>query len=121
MSLPGTATSPPYLDTALALSQIGDADAVRNILTMVEESLQRDIPQIAQLLQAGDVPGANGLLHPLKGFVPIFCAPALCAHVGEVEALSKNGSSAVVGQAYAALQPELAQLLLEVSAYLKAQ
>ena len=121
MSLPVTLAAPQYLDTALALAQIGDTDAVRNILTMVEESLQRDIPQIAQWLQEGDVSAANGLLHPLKGFLPIFCHEALCAHVGRVEALSKTGSSAVVGEAYAALQPQLEQLLAEVSTYLKAQ
>jgi HPt (histidine-containing phosphotransfer) domain-containing protein len=119
MSSSTTPSSPIYLDVGLALAQIGDPDAVRGILVMVEESLQRDIPAIAHLLAAGDVQGANALLHPLKGFIPIFCREALCEHVGKVEGLSKNGSSTDVGRAYAVLQPELEQLLAEVSRYLK--
>ena len=121
MSSSTTPSAPVYFDVALALAQIGDPEAVRGILVMVEESLQRDIPAIAQLLAAGDVQGANQLLHPLKGFIPIFCREALCQHVGRVEGLSKSGSTAEVGQAYVALQPELEQLLAEVSNYLKAQ
>ena len=107
-----------YLDTELALSQIGDMQAMQGMLTMLEESLGRDIPQIAQLLDAGDVVGANRLLHPLKGFIPIFCGPALCELVAQVELLSKDSYSTAVGPAYAELQPELQQLLAEVSSYL---
>lgn len=118
MSSISSLPEPFFLDTALALSQIGDAQTMEGMLTMLEETLGRDVPLIAQLLQNGDYVGANRLLHPLKGFIPIFCGEALCAHVTQVEALSKVGPADVVGRAYALLRPELDQLLLEVSTHL---
>jgi len=113
--------SPPvYLDVELAVAQIGDASALPGMLSMLEESLSRDIPLISQLLAQDDVLGANRLLHPLKGFLPIFCGEALCSDVARVEALSKGGSSAVVAPAYAELRPELELLLSDVVIFLNA-
>jgi len=111
-------SDPVYLDIDLAVSQIGDVQAMQGMLTMLEESLARDIPLIAQMLAAGDVVGANRLLHSLKGFIPIFCGSALSELVAQVEMLSKDTRSTTIGPAYAELQPELQQLLAEVSAYL---
>jgi hypothetical protein len=107
-----------HLDTALALSQIGDAEATQGMLAMLEETLGRDVPHITELLRNGDVVAANHLLHPLKGFIPIFCRQALCDQVAAVEALSKHGDSASVAIAYEGLRPELELLLSEVSSYL---
>lgn len=109
---------PVYLDVDLAMSQIGDVQAMQGMLSMLEESLARDIPAIAELLDSGDVVGANRLLHPLKGFIPIFCGPVLSELVAQVEMLSKDASSTSVGPAYAELMPELNQLLADVSVYL---
>ena len=109
---------PIYLDIDLAMSQIGDLQALQGMLSMLEESLTRDIPAIAALFNSGDVVGANRLLHPIKGFVPIFCGPALSEHVAQVEMLSKEATSTAAGPAYAELMPELQQLLADVSAYL---
>lgn len=89
------------------------------MLAMLEESLARDIPLIAELLAKGDVPGANRLLHPMKGFLPIFCGEALCTELSAVEGLSKTASTAEVAPAYAALRPKLDQLLAEVVAFLQ--
>ena len=119
MPIPNTDAASIYLDTELAMAQIGDMPAVLNILTMVEETLRKDIPRISQLLACQDVPGAKRLLHSLKGFMPIFCRASLCEHVSRVETLSKSAESAEVGQAFAVLQPELELLLSEVSTYLK--
>jgi hypothetical protein len=107
-----------HLDIAFALSQIGDQDSLNSMLLMLQESLARDLPQIAAYLQAADVPAANRLLHALKGFIPIFCQEPLCSHVVAVEALSKDPLSTAVGPAYMVLQPELEQLLAEVSAFI---
>ena len=111
-------SDPIYLDAELAVSQIGDVQAMQGMLTMLEESLVRDIPMIARLIEARDIVGANRLLHSLKGFIPIFCGPAMCELVSQVELLSKDANSTTIGPAYAELQPELQQLLAEVSAYL---
>lgn len=109
-----------YLDTHLALSQIGDTDAMNSMLGMLQEALARDLPRIEQFLQAGEVASANRLLHALKGFIPIFCRPELCAHVVRVEAQSKDSQSTTAGPAYGVLKPELEALLSEVGAYLQA-
>jgi len=110
--------SPQYLNIAGAMEQIGDEGALREMLPMVLDSLQRDVPAIADLLAQGDVAGANHLLHPIKGFIPIFCTPDLYARVSEVEQMSKKGDAPTVGAAYALLAPELSVFEAEVARYL---
>ena len=107
-----------FLSVASAMEQIGDAQTMFGMLTMLEESLSRDIPGIWQLLSNGDVRAANRLLHTLKGLAPIFCVPSLCQHVTRVEELSKTATAAQVSAAYANLMPDLEQLQSEVSHYL---
>jgi HPt (histidine-containing phosphotransfer) domain-containing protein len=116
--LPHAATA--YLDTAMALSQIGDVEAMNGMLVMLKDTLAQDLPRIDDFLRAGDVANANHLLHALKGFIPIFCHPDLCAHVVRVEGISKDGNSTTAAPAYGALKPQLEQLLAEVRAYLLA-
>lgn len=108
-----------HLDPARALDQIGDVLALRNMLPMLQELLARDVPQITQLLAVGDVRAANPLLHSLKGCMPIFCNPALCDHLAQVEVISKTGGSAEVGEAFAVLSPKLLLLQDEVARYLQ--
>ena len=119
--MPSSPPSPAalYLDTGLALSQIGDTDAMNSMLQMLQESLQRDLPAIADCVQNGDVAGANRMLHALKGFIPIFCQAELCGHVVQVEALSKHGDSRTLESAYAALRVQLQILLTEVNRHLE--
>jgi HPt (histidine-containing phosphotransfer) domain-containing protein len=110
-----------YLDVNLALEQIGDAQAMQGMLSMLEESLARDVPRIAQLLEDNDARAANRVLHGLKGFIPIFCVDSLCKHVAKVEEISKTADAVSVSQVYADLMPELEQLQAEVVAYLNDQ
>jgi HPt (histidine-containing phosphotransfer) domain-containing protein len=117
---PQPSAIPFYLDTHLALSQIGDLETMNTMLLMLQESLQRDVPHIVTLLQEGDLVSANRLLHSLKGFIPIFCPEALCALVVQVEGQSKQGLAADLLPAYANLRPELERLLAEVTEYLLA-
>lgn len=121
MSFSSADPDPIFLNIALALEQIGDAQAMQGMLTMLEESLARDVPRIADLLSAGDVRAANRLLHGLKGFIPIFCADALCSHVTRVEEMSKTGEASDVSMAYAVLMPDLELLQSEVAGYLNDQ
>nr|WP_315463905.1 Hpt domain-containing protein [uncultured Rhodoferax sp.] len=107
-----------YLNIAGALEQIGDEGALREMLPMVLDSLQRDVPAISDLLAKGDVLGANHLLHPLKGFIPIFCEAALCERVGVVEHMSKKEDASTVAAAYALLEPDLRTFEREVAQYL---
>lgn len=107
-----------YLDIARALEQIGDADAMRSMLPMLQELLDRDVPEIARLIDAGDARGANTLLHSLKGCMPIFCGPQLCQELATVELMSKTARAAEVSPAFAALHPKLQSLQREVALYL---
>jgi len=103
-----------YLDIARALDQVGDEQALRGMMPMLQELLARDLPQIDRLLADGDVRGANPLLHSLKGCLPIFCAQTLCEHLARVEQLSKAGGAVEVRTAYSELSPKLHALLQEV-------
>lgn len=120
-----SSTLPPgqirvYLDIARALEQIGDAEAMRSMLPMLQELLDRDVPEIARLLDQDDARGANTLLHSLKGCMPIFCAPDLCGELAAVELLSKTASAGEVAPAFAVLHPKLKDLQREVAQYLVA-
>jgi HPt (histidine-containing phosphotransfer) domain-containing protein len=107
-----------YLDIARALEQIGDAEAMRSMLPMLQELLDRDVPEIARLIGAGDARSANALLHSLKGCMPIFCGPELCRELTTVEMMSKTATAAEVSPAFAALHPKLQGLQREVALYL---
>ncbi|MDT8991583.1 Hpt domain-containing protein [Curvibacter sp. APW13] len=107
-----------YLDVDRALEQIGEAEALHDMLDMLQSSLDRDLPQIQALLDSGDVRSANRLLHAIKGFIPIFCVDALCDHVASVELLSKTASAAEVTAAFALLEPKLRGLQSEIDAHL---
>ena len=108
-----------YLDQARAVSQLGDADALPPMLTMLEESLERDIPLMDACIKGGDMIGANRLLHPIKGFLPIFCGDVLCGELSHAESLSKGSSTEQLAQAYDGLRPKLVALLAEVTAFLQ--
>jgi HPt (histidine-containing phosphotransfer) domain-containing protein len=110
--------APRYLNIAGALQQIGDEGALREMLPMVLEALKRDLPAVSASLAQGDVVSANRLLHPLKGFIPIFSTPTLYEHVADVEQLSKKDDAATVSAAFALLEPELRILQAEVAAFL---
>jgi len=110
--------SAQYLDIERALEQIGDLPALNDMLDMLQVSLNRDIPQIEQLLEQNNVFLANRMLHALKGFIPIFCTDALCDEVAAIEMLSKTGTADEVKAAYVLLSPKLEQLQSEVDAHL---
>jgi HPt (histidine-containing phosphotransfer) domain-containing protein len=118
MTTPLPNASATFLDIQLALSQIGDVEAMNGMLVMLQDTLSQDIPLIDDYLRSGDVVRANSLLHALKGFIPIFSSPDLCAHVVRVEALSKDSQSKTVAPAFLELKPQLEQLLTEVRAHL---
>ncbi len=103
----------------MGLDMVGDADALRELLDLAAQGLDRDIPGIAQCLQQGDARGANQLLHAIKGFVPIFCAAPVVQHVTRVELLSKTADADEVAAAYADLAPVLSQLLREIRSHLE--
>lgn len=108
-----------YLDPVHALEQIGDPQALRNMLPMLQEQLERDVPRIDQFISAGDRGGANPLLHSLKGCMPIFCAASLCEELAHVEHMTKPGASGEVQVAYTALRPKLLALQDEVANFLR--
>jgi len=119
MPLTPPAASPlRYLDPAQALDYIGEADQVHTMLLMLDESLSTELDQLDALVGAADLAGANRLLHPLKGFMPIFCQPTLAQQVADTEALSKGQDAALLRQAWVVLGPALRGLHAEIKAEL---
>ena len=112
------ATPETCLSIERATEYVGDLQGVLSLLGTLSQSLQADLPQIQQSLDAGDLPGANRLLHQLKGFAPVFCVDSLVTQVVQVEALSKGQDLQAVRTADAQLGPRLQQLLTEVQARL---
>ena len=104
-----------------AMEFIGDPQGVISLLATLQSSLEKDLPEIQARLDAGNLGGANELLHQLKGFAPVFCAEELVSQVVAVEGLSKRSELAPVREAYALLAPRLQQLLAEVVAHRAAQ
>jgi HPt (histidine-containing phosphotransfer) domain-containing protein len=112
--LPGT-----YLDIAGALLRIGDADVMRDMLSMMGELLATDTPKIAASLQTGDLAEAASSLHSLKGCIPIFCPPAVYALVAQCESSAKSGDLVRANEDYRNLEPTLLQLREEIARYLQ--
>ena len=107
-----------FLDVERALEQVGEVSALHEMLDMLQDTLDRDVPQIALLLTQGNVFAANRLLHALKGFIPIFCVEPLCQHVASVELLSKTGLATEVAVAFGPLVPKLQKLQTEIDHYM---
>jgi hypothetical protein len=107
-----------YLDVDHALAQIGDVGALRDMLPMLQELLERDVPLIEQYFAQSDVPSANALLHSLKGCMPIFCKSELCKELAELEHATKSATYAHAAAGYAVLRPKLDVLRVEVERFL---
>jgi HPt (histidine-containing phosphotransfer) domain-containing protein len=116
-----TTASHTCLSIDRAMEYVGDMQGVMALLGTLQQSLQDDLPQLQARLDAGDLPGANRLLHQLKGFAPVFCVDHLVAEVVRVEGLSKGTDVQAVRTAYEHLGPQLHQLLTEVQGQLAAR
>ena len=106
------------LDLPRAREMLRNEEDVRHMLGMLASTLGSEIRQIASLHDAGNVKGANAILHPLKGFLPVFCVDALTQEVIAVEKLSKTATAEEVKPRFAQLRPRLEQLDAEVKAWL---
>jgi HPt (histidine-containing phosphotransfer) domain-containing protein len=114
----GRAPGERFLNVERGISMLGSEQSLRMILQTVNGSMMHDIPEISRLLEAGEVPTANRLLHAIKGYVPVFCSDALIEQVIYTERLSTTGTAEVVKPAFAALAPKLQSLLTEVQLYM---
>jgi hypothetical protein len=114
----GRAPGERFLDVERGVTMLGSEQSLRMILQTVSGSMTHDIPEISRLLEAGEVPTANRLLHAIKGYVPVFCTDVLIEQVIQTERLSKTASAEVVRPAFAALVPKLQSLLTEVQHFM---
>lgn len=117
---PSAAPAPTHLDLVNAPERVGGEDAMREMLPMLSDMLERDGPVIDDLLVQGDVIAAGKLLHSLKGCMPIFCHEALCTAVADLEMTAKKGLLDEVRAGYATLRPQLQQLRAEIQQYMAA-
>jgi HPt (histidine-containing phosphotransfer) domain-containing protein len=112
---------PEFLSIDRAIEFIGDKQGVLTLLKTLHQTLSDDLPRLQTLLDKGDVPGANRILHQLKGFTPVFCVDSLVAHVVQVEDMSKHAEAADLRSAYLLLAPKLEALRQEVLAHMAPQ
>jgi len=117
---PSLAPPPTHLDLVNAPERVGGDDAMRQMLPMLMEMLERDGPAIEAALAQGDTQMVGKLLHSLKGCMPIFCHEPLCDAVTALELSSKTAPVDVVRSSYAALAPQLRQLQVEINRYMGA-
>ncbi len=108
----------PSFDAARGLAMLGSDASLRKILKTVATSMASSLPEMTAALIAGDVHKANGLLHAIKGYVPIFATDDLVAEVTHVEKLSKTEPLPVVAPLFDQLMPQLEGLLAEIGAFL---
>jgi HPt (histidine-containing phosphotransfer) domain-containing protein len=113
--------APVYLSIDRAMEYIGDSQGVLTLLQTLQQTLSDDLPQLQALIDQGDVPGANRILHQLKGFAPVFCVDSLVELVVRVEGMSKHVEAADLRAAYSQLAPKLEALRQEVLAHLAQQ
>lgn len=115
-----TAQLPTHLDLVNAPERVGGDNALREMLPMLTDMLERDGPVIDALLARGDVQGVGKLLHSLKGCMPIFCHEPVCNAVAALELSAKTSQLDAVRVGYATLRPQLLQLQREISDYMAA-
>ena len=112
---------PIFLSIDRAMEFIGDTQGVLSLLKTLHQTLSDDLPKLQNLIDKGDVYGANRILHQLKGFTPVFCVDSLVEHVVQVENMSKHAEVADLRSAYTHLSPQLEALRQEVLAHLELQ
>ena len=110
--------TPMYLSIERAMEFIGDEQGVLSLLKTLQQTLSDDLPRLQDLLEKGDIYGANRVLHQLKGFTPVFCVDSLVETVVKVEDLSKHADISDLRPAYNQLAPQLETLRQEVAAHL---
>ena len=115
--MPAASAHFQFLNLAAALEYLGDRQGVRDMLPLLNKSLARDVPDVAQLLLRGDTVEAAARLHSLKGFLPIFCYPDLIDELVRIEKWCKSGAASDVLPAYMALASQLQGLAQELSRY----
>jgi thioredoxin-like negative regulator of GroEL len=111
-------SAPVHLSVEKAMAFVGDANGVLSLLNTLHQTLGEDLSALQALLESNDAPGMHGVLHQLKGFMPVFCADTLVAQVAQVDQLSQCGDLDKLRAAYARLAPQLEQLRTEVAHHL---
>ncbi len=105
-------------DPIIGIEAMGSEESFLLILETVLESLDSNLPEIRNALNAGDVSLANSHLHAIKGYVPLMCTEKVVEMVTHVEGVSKSATAEVVLPLYDTLEPILKQLLLEIQSYI---
>ncbi len=109
-----------YLRLDQARRALGDDATVFDMLELLVQTLDADLGRVVEALDQNDVATAQGILHPIKGFLPVFCSVELCDLVATVEYLSKDSTAPEVRAAFETVRPQLLELRAEAAAELKA-
>ncbi len=108
----------PCLDVERGIAAMGSPSALRLVLQVAYNSLQQELPAIAQALAAGDVQPAGERLHGIKGYLPLFASEALAHGMLLLERRCSTEPAGTLTAEFGELRPALAQLLSQISSYL---
>ena len=108
----------PCLDVERGIAAMGSPSALRLVLQVAYNSLQQDLPAIAQALAAGDVQPAGERLHGIKGYLPLFASEALAHGMLLLERRCSTEPADTLIAEFGELRPALAQLMSQISSYL---
>ena len=79
-----------YLDIERAMGFMGDAQGVRDMLSVLCATLKTDLPKMQERLRSNDLPALQKNLHSLKGFIPIFSTQALADQLIALERMART-------------------------------
>jgi signal transduction histidine kinase/DNA-binding response OmpR family regulator len=109
-----------WLEPERARHFVNRPDVLRQMLSVLDGSLTEDAEGIRQALAQARGPSAAELLHPLKGYLPVFCAEPLVRDITELEGLCRRGEVEAARPVADRVLPALETLAHEVHHFLEA-
>lgn len=98
---------------------VGSAQEAVPFLRSVLDSLSQDVLLLGRLNAQSHRAELVGLLHQIKGYVPILTVSDLVAQVDHAESMALDGSADDLSNAMAQLQPNLQQLVNDIALFVK--
>ena len=112
--------SAPLLDLSQARAIAPDTAQLQALVRSFDDSLATERARMDRAVIEGQAEALQWGLHALKGFMAMFCQPALAQAVTELYAASRQQPLDANLRAYTELAPVLADLQTEVRAWLGA-
>jgi two-component system, sensor histidine kinase and response regulator len=101
----------PAFDRAEALERVGGSEAIlQELVELFRVECPKQMAEIRERKEAGDLPGLDRAAHTLKGSVGIFAAQAAFDAALRIELMGRNGDACEFDEAWASLVREIDRL-----------